>query len=117
MAFLFSQITVSRKNNQIPHSIFVKTKQMSNLSVQIALDFVECTKEQKEKFLEYLKSLNWKTSNPNKLWVAEFKKTNSQEDKLKKVEQEIINAREISKLYEIDYMIITDDEIYFNQLN
>ena len=39
---------------------------MSNLYVQIALDFVECTKEQKERFLLHLEDLNWKPLNPNK---------------------------------------------------
>ncbi|WP_291091810.1 hypothetical protein [Empedobacter sp. UBA7494] len=89
---------------------------MSNLSVQIALDFVECTKEQKERFLLHLEDLNWKPLNPNKLWTVEFDNSKNKENKLKNIEQEIINAKQISKLYELDYMIIADEEIYFNQL-
>lgn len=84
---------------------------MSDLSIKIALDFVECTKEQKEKFLEHLKTINWKPINPNKLWVVENKKT-----KLREIEQQLISAKEISNLYELDYVIIVDEEIYFNQL-
>ncbi len=89
---------------------------MSNLYVQIALDFVECTKEQKERFLLHLEDLNWKPLNPNKLWIAEFDNSENKENKLKNIEQEIIKAKEISKLYELDYAIIADEEIYFNQL-
>ncbi len=89
---------------------------MSNLSVQIALDFVECTKEQKERFLLHLEDLNWKPLNPNKLWIAKFDNSENKENKLKNIEQEIIKAKEISKLYELDYAIIADEEIYFNQL-
>ncbi len=89
---------------------------MSNLSVQIALDFVECTKEQKERFLLHLEDLNWKPLNPNKLWTVEFDNSKNKENKLKNIEQEIINAKQISKLYELDYVIIADEEIYFNQL-
>ena len=89
---------------------------MSNLSVQIALDFVEWTKEQKERFLLHLEDLNWKPLNPNKLWTVEFDNSKNKENKLKNIEQEIINAKQISKLYELDYMIIADEEIYFNQL-
>lgn len=89
---------------------------MSNLSVQIALDFVECTKEQKERFLLHLEDLNWKPLNPNKLWTAEFDNSKNKENKLKNIEQELINAKQISKLYELDYVIIADEEIYFNQL-
>lgn len=89
---------------------------MSNLSVQIALDFVECTKEQKERFLLHLEDLNWKPLNPNKLWTVEFDNSKNKENKLKNIEQEIINAKQISKLYELDYMIIADEEIYYNQL-
>ncbi|MDH1882021.1 MULTISPECIES: hypothetical protein [Empedobacter] len=89
---------------------------MSNLYVQIALDFVECTKEQKERFLLHLEDLNWKPLNPNKLWIAKFDNSENKENKLKNIEQEIIKAKEISKLYELDYAIIADEEIYFNQL-
>ena len=89
---------------------------MSNLSVQIALDFVECTKEQKERFLLHLEDLNWKPLNPNKLWTVEFDNSKNKENKLKNIEQELINAKQISKLYELDYVIIADEEIYFNQL-
>ena len=89
---------------------------MSNLSVKIALDFEECTKEQKERFLLHLEDLNWKPLNPNKLWTVEFDNSKNKENKLKNIEQEIINAKQISKLYELDYMIIADEEIYFNQL-
>ena len=89
---------------------------MSNLSVQIALDFVECTKEQKERFLLHLEDLNWKPLNPNKLWTAVFDNSRNKENKLKNIEQEIINAKKMSKLYELDYAIIADEEIYFNQL-
>ncbi|MGU9939307.1 hypothetical protein F0358_05455 [Empedobacter brevis] len=89
---------------------------MNNLSIQIALDFVECTKEQKEKFLTHLEDLNWKPLNPNKLWIAEFVDVENKEDKLINIEQELIFAKEISNLYELDYAIIADDEIYFNQL-
>ena len=55
---------------------------MSNLYVQIALDFVECTKEQKERFLLHLEDLNWKPLNPNKLWTAEFDNSKNKENKL-----------------------------------
>lgn len=89
---------------------------MSNLSVQIALDFVECTKEQKEKFLEHLKTLNWKPVNPDKLWIVEFKNNESKNNKLRQIEKELIIAKEVSNLYELDYAIIIDEEIYFNQL-
>lgn len=89
---------------------------MSNLYVQIALDFEECTKEQKERFLLHLEDLNWKPLNPNKLWTAEFDNSKNKENKLKNIEQELINAKQISKLYELDYVIIADEEIYFNQL-
>lgn len=89
---------------------------MSNLYVQIALDFVECTKEQKERFLLHLEDLNWKPLNPNKLWIAKFDNSENKENKLKNIEQELINAKQISKLYELDYAIIADEEIYFNQL-
>ena len=70
---------------------------MSNLYVQIALDFVECTKEQKERFLLHLEDLNWKPLNPNKLWIAKFDNSENKENKLKNIEQEIIKAKEISK--------------------
>ena len=53
---------------------------MSNLYVQIALDFVECTKEQKERFLLHLEDLNWKPLNPNKLWIAEFDNSENKEN-------------------------------------
>lgn len=66
---------------------------MSNLSVQIALDFVECTKEQKERFLLHLEDLNWKPLNPNKLWTVEFDNSKNKENKLKNIEQELINAK------------------------
>lgn len=89
---------------------------MSDLSVQIALDFVECTKEQKEKFLDHLEALNWKPINPNKLWLVEFENNDNKSNKLKDIEKELIAAKEISKLYELDYAIIADKEIYFNQL-
>ena len=89
---------------------------MSNLSVQIALDFVECTKEQKERFLLHLEDLNWKPLNPNKFWIAKFDNSENKENKLKNIEQEIINAKKMSKLYELYYAIIADEEIYFNQL-
>ena len=89
---------------------------MSNLYVQIALDFVECTKEQKERFLLHLEDLNLKPLNPNKLWIAKFDNSENKENKLKNIEQEIINAKKISKLYELDYAIIADEEIYFNLL-
>ena len=89
---------------------------MSNLYVQIALDFVECTKEQKERFLLHLEDLNWKPLNPNKLWIAKFDNSENKENKLKNIEQEIIKAKKMSKLYELYYAIIADEEIYFNQL-
>ena len=56
---------------------------MSNLYVQIALDFVECTKEQKERFLLHLEDLNWKPLNPNKLWIAKFDNSENKENKEK----------------------------------
>ncbi|MFV0150687.1 hypothetical protein OBJ96_08995 [Empedobacter falsenii] len=90
---------------------------MSNLSVQIALDFVECTKEQKEIFLKHLEVLNWHPVNPDKLWIAELKKGESNQTQLNKIERELILAKEISNLYELDYAIIIENEIYFNQLN
>lgn len=89
---------------------------MSDLSIKIALDFVECTKEQKEKFLEHLKTINWKPINPNKLWVVENKNCENKKTKLREIEQQLISAKEISNLYELDYVIIVDEEIYFNQL-
>ena len=89
---------------------------MSNLSVKIALDFEECTKEQKERFLLHLEDLNWKPLNPNKLWIAEFDNSENKENRIKNIEQEIINAKKMSKLYELYYAIIADEEIYFNQI-
>lgn len=89
---------------------------MSSLTVQIALDFVECTKDQKEKFLIHLEQLNWKPLNPNKLWITEFRNVKNGENKLRSIEQELILAKEISNLYELDYAIIADKEIYINQL-
>ena len=44
---------------------------MMDFSVQIALDFVECTKAQKEVFTKQLELMNWQAINPNKLWVVE----------------------------------------------
>ena len=32
---------------------------MNNLHIQVALDFVECTTEQKAKFTNHLESINW----------------------------------------------------------
>ena len=58
---------------------------MSNLSVKIALDFEECTKEQKERFLLHLEDLNWKPLNPNKLWIAEFDNSENKENRIKNI--------------------------------
>lgn len=90
---------------------------MSNLSVQIALDFVECTKEQKEIFLKNLEVLKWQPVNSDKLWIAEFENSENNQSRLDSIERELILAKEISNLYELDYAIIIENEIYFNQLN
>ena len=53
------------------------------------------------------------------MWIAKFDNSENKENKENKeknIEQEIIKAKEISKLYELDYAIIADEEIYFNQL-
>lgn len=90
---------------------------MNNLSVQIALDFVECTKEQKEIFLKHLEVLKWQPVNSDKLWIAEFENSENNQSRLDSIERELILAKEISNLYELDYAIIIENEIYFNQLN
>ena len=86
-----------------------------DFSVQVALDFIECTKAQKENFIKHLELLNWKAINPNKLWVVDSSEENYS-DLIYKIDQQIVDAKEYSKLYELDYFIISEKELYFNQL-
>ena len=87
------------------------------LSIQIALDFVECTKIQKELFIQFLESKNWLPINKNKLWEYHFTDENNIEDIFKLIDNQILEAKEFSKLYELDYFIVSDEEIFFNQLS
>ncbi len=77
---------------------------MESLSIQIALDFIECTAEQKLKFIQYLESLNWQPINPNKLWaISTF---NQGIETIQQIESELILAKKISQLYELDYEVV-----------
>ena len=87
------------------------------LSIQIALDFVECTKTQKELFIQFLESKNWLPINKNKLWEYHFTDENNIEDIFKLIDNQVLEAKKFSSLYEIDYMIISDENFFFNQLS
>lgn len=90
---------------------------MNDISIQVALDFSECTKEQKEVFFNHLNSIEWKPVNPNKLWITNFTDETDDKKNVFIIEKELMLAKEISNLYELDYAIITKQDIYFNQLN
>ena len=87
------------------------------LSIQIALDFVECTKTQKERFIQFLESKNWLPINKNKLWEYHFTDENNIDDVFKLIDNQVLEAKKFSSLYEIDYMIISDEKFFFNQLS
>lgn len=90
---------------------------MSRISIQVALDFSECTTEQKEIFFQHLNSLNWESINPDKLWVTTLVEIKNHKQQVVDIEKELMLAKEASNLYELDYAIITKNEIYFNHLN
>ncbi len=89
---------------------------MMDFSVQIALDFVECTKAQKEVFTKQLELMNWQAINPNKLWVVESTAYKNQTKLIQQIEKDIAMAKQISKLYELDYIILAKEELLYNQL-
>ncbi len=89
---------------------------MMDFSVQIALDFVECTKAQKEVFTKQLELMNWQAINPNKLWVVESAAYKNHTKLIQQIEKDIAMAKQISKLYELDYIIIAKEELLYNQL-
>lgn len=99
------------------HLPLSKLMKMNNLHIQVALDFVECTTEQKAKFTNHLESINWQSINPNKLWNVACHNQNDHLEIIHKIERELLIAKEISNLYELDYAIISPEDIYFNQLN
>ena len=99
------------------HLPLSKLMKMDNLYIQVALDFVECTKEQKIKFTNHLESINWQSINPNTLWNVTCHDQNDHLEIIHKIERELLIAKEISNLYELDYVIISPEDIYFNQLN
>ncbi|WP_313387063.1 hypothetical protein [Chishuiella sp.] len=79
--------------------------------VQIALDFHACSTQQKKIFFYHLDSLNWEAVNPETLWITNLC---NEEGVIQIIENELLFAKNISCIEELDYVIITDDEIYFS---
>ncbi|WP_313377054.1 hypothetical protein [Chishuiella sp.] len=80
--------------------------------VQIALDFHPCSTQQKKIFFYHLDSLNWEAVNPETLWITNLL---NEEGVIEKIEKELIFAKTISSIEKVDYVIITDDEVYFSK--
>lgn len=90
---------------------------MDNSHVDVTFDFDDQYLQEKEVFLDYLSGENWINLNSDQLWRVQFNQSLSIEDQLLIIRKSIENASKVSQIKAVDYVLISEEAVYFNKID
>lgn len=87
---------------------------MKDLIIKVSFDFDVKHSEEKQNFLKYLSDNNWTTIDSENNWKKTFNNISTIESLIFKIKEEFLKASKNSKLKKADYIILTEQFIYFD---
>ena len=90
---------------------------MNNSQADIFFDFSEEYLQEREVFLDYLQGENWNKLNSENNWRKNFTQSLTTKEQFNIIKKEIELASKISKIKSIDYIVISDEAVYYNKVD